>query len=132
MESNQSAQGWFSHVEWVVLVITLLGGYYLFYESIQRQAERSDAILQETAAIRQETTARIDTVIQDTAARFEIGRQEMAARTEALKQEMAAMRQETTARSDRLYEMFIDLLKEGKCPKQENLKDETKNIISAQ
>jgi hypothetical protein len=58
------SRGWFVHVEWVVVLITLLGGFYLLDGKIERN----------TAA--------------------------------------------QSARSDRLYEMFIDLLKETKCPKQ--------------
>jgi hypothetical protein len=52
------SKNWFVHVEWVVVLITLLGGFYLLDGKIERQGSRTD----------------------------------------------------------RLYEMFIDLLKEGKCP----------------
>lgn len=49
-------KNWFVHVEWVVVLVTLLGGFYLLDGKIERQG----------------------------------------------------------ARTDRLYEMFIDLVKEGK------------------
>lgn len=49
-------KNWFVHVEWVVVLITLLGGFYLLDGKVERQG----------------------------------------------------------ARTDRLYEMFIDLIKEGK------------------
>lgn len=49
-------KNWFVHVEWVVVLVTLLGGFYLLDGKIERQG----------------------------------------------------------ARTDRLYEMFIDLLKDGK------------------
>lgn len=53
-------KNWFVHVEWVVVLVTLLGGFYLLDGKIERS----------TAA--------------------------------------------QSARTDRLYEMFIDLVKEGK------------------
>lgn len=68
-------RNWFVHVEWVVVLITLLGGFYLIDGKIERQGERTDRIC-----------------------------------------EMH------TARSDRLYEMFIDLLKETKCSKDNSTK----------
>ncbi len=51
-------KNWFVHVEWVVVLVTLLGGFYLLDGKIERQSERQGQ------------------------------------------------------RTDRLYEMFIDLLKE--------------------
>lgn len=35
---------WFSHVEWVVTIITLLGGFYLLDAKIERQMERCDKL----------------------------------------------------------------------------------------
>jgi len=58
----ESKSGWFVHVEWVVVLITLLGGFYLLDGKIERQG----------------------------------------------------------ARTDRLYEMFIDLLKDRKCEERRN------------
>lgn len=59
--------GWFVHIEWVVVLITLLGGFYLLDGKIERQGERIDR-------------------------NCEIHH----------------------ARSDKLYEMFIDLIKESR------------------
>jgi len=61
MEKN-----WFVHVEWVVVLVTLLGGFYLLDGKIERVGERLDR--------HQEAQA---------------------------------------ARTDRLYEMFIDLVRRG-------------------
>ena len=35
---------WFIHVEWVVLLITLLGGFYLLDGKIERQGQRTDRL----------------------------------------------------------------------------------------
>ena len=59
------SQNWFVHVEWVVVLVTLLGGFYTLDSRIDRQCERID-------------------------------------------QRILAQEQ----RTDRLYEMFIDLVKE--------------------
>ena len=53
-------KNWFVHVEWGVVLVTLLSGFYLLDGKIERQGERQ------------------------------------------------------SARTDRLYEMFIELVKEGK------------------
>lgn len=37
-------KGWFVHVEWVVVFITLLGGFYLIDGKIERQGERTDKL----------------------------------------------------------------------------------------
>lgn len=36
--------GWFVHVEWVVVLITLLGGFYLLDGKIERQGCRTDRL----------------------------------------------------------------------------------------
>lgn len=61
------SKNWFVHVEWVVVLVTLLGGFYALDGRIDRQCERIDQRL----------------LAQD-------------------------------QRTDRLYEMFIDLIKETK------------------
>lgn len=38
------AKGWFVHVEWVVVLITLLGGFYMLDGKIERQGERTDKL----------------------------------------------------------------------------------------
>jgi hypothetical protein len=35
---------WFVHVEWVVVLITLLGGFYLLDGKIERQGARTDRL----------------------------------------------------------------------------------------
>jgi hypothetical protein len=35
---------WFVHVEWVVVLITLLGGFYLLDGKIERQGHRTDRL----------------------------------------------------------------------------------------
>lgn len=36
--------GWFVHVEWVVVLMTLLGGFYLLDGKIERQGARTDRL----------------------------------------------------------------------------------------
>ena len=40
MEKNN----WFAHVEWVILLVTLLGGFYTLDNKIERQASRTDKL----------------------------------------------------------------------------------------
>lgn len=35
---------WFVHIEWVVVLITLLGGFYLLDGKIERQGQRTDRL----------------------------------------------------------------------------------------
>lgn len=37
-------KNWFVHVEWVVVLVTLLGGFYLLDGKIERQGERTDRL----------------------------------------------------------------------------------------
>ena len=37
-------KNWFIHVEWVVVLVTLLGGFYLLDGKIERQGERTDRL----------------------------------------------------------------------------------------
>ena len=37
-------KNWFIHVEWVVVLVTLLGGFYLIDGKIERQGERTDRL----------------------------------------------------------------------------------------
>lgn len=37
-------RNWFVHVEWVVVLITLLGGFYLLDGKIERQGQRTDRL----------------------------------------------------------------------------------------
>lgn len=39
MEKN-----WFVHVEWVVVLVTLLGGFYMLDGKIERQSQRTDKL----------------------------------------------------------------------------------------
>lgn len=35
---------WFIHVEWVVVLVTLLGGFYMLDGKIERQGQRTDKL----------------------------------------------------------------------------------------
>ncbi len=37
-------KNWFVHVEWVVVLVTLLGGFYLLDGKIERQSQRTDRL----------------------------------------------------------------------------------------
>ena len=37
-------KNWFVHVEWVVVLVTLLGGFYLLDGKIERQGQRTDTL----------------------------------------------------------------------------------------
>jgi len=37
-------RNWFVHVEWVVVLVTLLGGFYLLDGKIERQGQRTDRL----------------------------------------------------------------------------------------
>lgn len=37
-------KNWFVHVEWVVVLVTLLGGFYLLDGKIERQGQRTDRL----------------------------------------------------------------------------------------
>ena len=50
MEKN-----WSIHVEFMVLLVTLLGGFYLLDGKIERQGERTDKIYEMYCEIRKET-----------------------------------------------------------------------------
>jgi len=38
------SRNWFVHVEWVVVLVTLLGGFYLLDGKIERQSCRTDRL----------------------------------------------------------------------------------------
>lgn len=38
------AKNWFVHVEWVVVLVTLLGGFYLLDGKIERQGQHTDRL----------------------------------------------------------------------------------------
>lgn len=38
------SKNWFVHVEWVVVLVTLLGGFYLLDGKIERQGQRTDRL----------------------------------------------------------------------------------------
>lgn len=37
-------RNWFVHIEWVVVLVTLLGGFYLLDGKIERQGQRTDRL----------------------------------------------------------------------------------------
>lgn len=45
MKSNpEQKNNWVSHVEWVGLMITIIGGFYLMDGKIERQSARTDRL----------------------------------------------------------------------------------------
>jgi hypothetical protein len=40
----ENKNNWFVHVEWVVVLVTLLGGFYLLDGKIERQGQRTDRL----------------------------------------------------------------------------------------
>lgn len=38
------SKNWFVHIEWVVVLMTLLGGFYLLDGKIERQCTRTDRL----------------------------------------------------------------------------------------
>ncbi len=40
----ENKNGWFVHVEWVIVLTTLLGGFYLLDGKIERQSSRTDRL----------------------------------------------------------------------------------------
>ena len=38
------SRNWFVHAEWVVVLVTLLGGFYMLDGKIERQGERTDRL----------------------------------------------------------------------------------------
>lgn len=37
-------KNWFVHVEWAVLLVTLIGGFYVLDGKVERQASRTDRL----------------------------------------------------------------------------------------
>ena len=35
---------WTSHVEWAIMIVTLIGGFYMVNAKIERQGERTDRL----------------------------------------------------------------------------------------
>lgn len=44
-------KNWFVHVEWVVVLVTLLGGFYLLDGKIERQGARTDRLYEMFCAL---------------------------------------------------------------------------------
>lgn len=42
----EEKRNWFIHVEWAVMLITLLGGFYTLDAKIERQGQRTDRLLE--------------------------------------------------------------------------------------
>jgi hypothetical protein len=47
-------KNWFSHVEWAVLLVTLLGGFYMLDGKIERQGQRTDRLYEMFCDIQQQ------------------------------------------------------------------------------
>ena len=53
-------KNWFVHVEWAVVLVTLLGGFYLLDGKIERQGQRTDRLYEMWCDAKQEQSARTD------------------------------------------------------------------------
>lgn len=42
--TDMENKNWFVHIEWVVVLVTLLGGFYLLDGKIERQGQRTDRL----------------------------------------------------------------------------------------
>jgi len=51
-------KNWFVHVEWVVVLVTLLGGFYLLDGKIERQGERTDKLYEMFCSLQKESMER--------------------------------------------------------------------------
>ena len=51
-------KNWFVHVEWVVVLVTLLGGFYLLDGKIERQGQRTDRLYDMYVECRNESSKR--------------------------------------------------------------------------
>lgn len=56
MEKSQA--NWFVHVEWVVVLITLLGGFYMLDGKIERQSQRTDRLYEMFIDLLKESNAK--------------------------------------------------------------------------
>lgn len=57
-------KNWFVHVEWVVVLLTLLGGFYLLDGKIERQGQRTDRIYEMFVDVRKDMDNRFQIVDQ--------------------------------------------------------------------
>jgi len=78
-------KNWFVHVEWVVMLVTLLGGFYLLDGKIERQGNRTDRLYEMFCEVQ----------IQ-------------------WKNDMLAMKRESDIRFKESDDRFYDLIKEGR------------------
>ena len=60
------SKNWFVHVEWVVVLVTLLGGFYLLDGKIERQGQRTDRLYEMYCDVQKE----ISNVQKENADRF--------------------------------------------------------------
>jgi len=58
-------KNWFVHVEWVVVLVTLLGGFYLLDGKIERQGSRTDRLYEMYCENQKESSDRFYTLLQE-------------------------------------------------------------------
>ena len=58
-------KNWFVHIEWVVVLITLLGGFYLLDGKIERQGQRTDRLYEMYCEIQKDYNDKFISVLKD-------------------------------------------------------------------
>ena len=57
-------KNWFVHVEWVVVLVTLLGGFYLLDGKIERQGQRTDRLYEMFCTMQTDYNNKFDVINQ--------------------------------------------------------------------
>lgn len=58
-------KNWFVHVEWVVVLITLLGGFYMLDGKIDRQSERTDRLYEMYCAAQKDNSEKFYDLLKE-------------------------------------------------------------------
>ncbi|HLT41790.1 MAG TPA: hypothetical protein VKZ95_03720 [Sphingobacteriaceae bacterium] len=58
-------KNWFVHVEWVVVLVTLLGGFYLLDGKIERQGARTDRLYEMYCEVQKDSNDKFYTLINE-------------------------------------------------------------------
>jgi hypothetical protein len=65
MEKTVKEKNWFVHIEWVVVLITLLGGFYLLDGKIERQGERTDKLYEMYCQVQKDGSDRFYNLLKE-------------------------------------------------------------------
>ncbi len=60
------SKNWTTHAEFVILLVTLLGGFYLLDGKIERQSQRTDRIYEMYCEIRKDFDQRFYDLLKET------------------------------------------------------------------